>query len=380
MVVVLFAGDRSTLPLRVVLAFIAGVCVLWACGQPWFALPAAVVTETLLVAVPPHTPWIPLASIAAIYLATSSTRFRVGVGWLVGVVVGMWLTAASFIWVTPDSIELTHLVVFDYVVIAVAVGTMVRTRAERIDAVRAQAVATAASREREADQRVQAERMRIARDLHDDVAHHITLVNAQAGVARYLMATPHSESETKVAETLTAIEEASRLALDELRSTVGLLTSAPDVNRLPVAHFDARAELIESFRSAGMTIEHTEYGMGEPVDGGPMTGSVARTPGSVAAYRVLAEALQNARKHGTAASATVRIRMVRGIIDIEVINPARPAVQGEGTRLGLTGLRDTVVASGGSIDAGYRDDQFVIHARLPIIASDREMRNSRVVS
>jgi signal transduction histidine kinase len=156
---------------------------------------------------------VPVATMVAAF--TVASRRRWPVGWTAGGLAASALLAVSII-AQPGFLIATDMVMFDLVIIATAVGVAVSLRRERT-----------ARRDREIREetrrQVTGERLRIARDLHDMVAHHVALVNAQAGVAEYLM-----RNDPKAAAALSGISLHSRQALDELRATVGLLRSDGD--------------------------------------------------------------------------------------------------------------------------------------------------------
>jgi signal transduction histidine kinase len=218
----------------------------------------------------------------------------------------------------------------------VAIGTTVKARAEY----------AARTREEEARHRVDEERLRIAHELHDVVAHHLALANAQAGTAAYLA----RSNPTKVTQILEDLTTTTSSALRELKATVGQLRSPleplPGLSRLP--------ELVSAFATAGLTVEVTVEGTAHPLS--PNT--------DLTAYRIVQEALTNASKHGNTAEARVQLSYSDDHLTITVTNSAEVSA-GEG--FGLLGMRERAQSAGGHLKAGHTPDGFIVHTELPIL-------------
>ena len=219
----------------------------------------------------------------------------------------------------------------------------------------------AAERLRAEEQAVALERLRLARELHDSLAHHVSLMGVQAAAARTLL----TRDPAAAARALEQVEESAREAVDELGGVLGVLRGGGAMDEAPgegiaAAGVDRLGDLVEQARAVGMAVAYTQ--VGEPVRVAPMT--------SLAAYRVAQEALTNARKHaGASARADVRLRWLPEVVEIEVSD------DGTGTRrssagstgLGLLGMRERVAALGGTLTAGPRERAgFLVRARLPI--------------
>jgi signal transduction histidine kinase len=201
------------------------------------------------------------------------------------------------------------------------------------------------------------ERMRIARDLHDVVAHNISVINVQANTALHL-ADRHPE---RAKEALSTINDVSRQALAELRGVLGILRADGDpAPRAPAPGLGELDTLFGNIAAAGLKAElETE---GDP----------ASLPASVdlAAYRIIQEALTNSARHSGAARATVRLRYRGSEVEIEVEDrgttgpkPLRPA----GTGSGIAGMTDRARTLGGRLTAGPRPDGgFLVTAVLPV--------------
>src|ERR671930_42132 len=212
------------------------------------------------------------------------------------------------------------------------------------------------TREEEAQRRAEQERLRIARDLHDIVAHTLTTINVQAGVAAHL-----AEREPgRAASAFTAIEAASHDALDELRAVLGVLREpgSGDAPLEPTPSLDGLGSLVDRFREAGGDIELE-------VDGE----SPERIPEAVqlAAFRIVQESLTNAARHAPGAAARVRLAYDHDRLRVEIENSSGQERNGNGRGdgVGIAGMRERATALGGTPDAGPCPDGFKVTAELP---------------
>jgi signal transduction histidine kinase len=226
----------------------------------------------------------------------------------------------------------------------------------------AQLADLAAQLEREREEKarlaVAAERARIARELHDVVAHAISVIAVQAGSGRHTLKNDPAAAN----EALGAIESTSRQALVEMRRLLGLLREHNEpATAAPLPGIDSHAELIEQARGAGLAVSLD-------VEGEPRA---LPTGIDLAAYRILQEALTNVRKHAPRGRAAVRLRYGEHELAIEVRDHGPPADAGpsdvEGGGHGLIGMRERVALYSGELDAGpLPDGGFRVHARLPL--------------
>jgi signal transduction histidine kinase len=212
------------------------------------------------------------------------------------------------------------------------------------------------TREQEARYRVAEERVRIARELHDVVAHHLALANAQAGTAAYLART-HPD---QVQQILTELTGTTSAALRELKATVGLLRQ-PDETSSPLEPAPGLGQLPEltaAFASTGLDVEVTVAGDKQPLS--PDT--------DLAAFRIVQEALTNVTKHATTSTASVRLGYGDDRLTITIDNdagPTRPTPGDPG--FGLVGMRERVNSAGGHLRAEpHPDGGFTVTAELPI--------------
>ncbi|MFE9426901.1 sensor histidine kinase [Kitasatospora sp. NPDC006697] len=238
---------------------------------------------------------------------------------------------------------------------AVALGDAIRSRRELLDSYRERAERAERTKEAEAQRRVTEERIRIARELHDVVAHHITLVNAQAGVAHHLMGSDPEHAY----QALERIRDTSRTALDELRATVGLLRGRDDGEepREPAPGLAELPALLDSFRHAGLAVELRQDG--PPAEPAQLT--------ALTAYRIIQEALTNTHKHAGAGSALVELANGGGVLAVTVTDDGTGRGGGAGTGHGMIGMYERARSAGGTLTAGPRPGGgFRVHAELPL--------------
>jgi signal transduction histidine kinase len=208
------------------------------------------------------------------------------------------------------------------------------------------------TREEEAQRRAEQERLRIARELHDVVAHTLTTINVQAGVARHLLDRQPEHAEAAFA----TIETASHEALQELRTILGVLREPGErASPLePTPNIDAVEALVEQARSGGDVRFRL---LGERPEDLPEAVQLA-------AYRIVQESLTNSRRHAPGAPADVTIAFDRDRLTVSIDNPvSNGAVSAAGN--GIVGMRERAAAIGGTLEAGRIGDRFRVAAELP---------------
>jgi signal transduction histidine kinase len=270
-------------------------------------------------------------------------------------------------------------VVAVFPLLAGVLGHSVRNRRAYLAAVEERARRAEESRDGEARRRVAEERVRIARELHDLVAHQITLANAQATVAAHFFDTRPEQTRTSLRE----LVETTAQALDELRATVGLLRQsgdaatpagpAPGLSRLPA--------LLESFRRAGLEVSVRQEGTPRPLPPGV----------DLTAYRIVQEALTNVTRHAGTNNARVRLAWNRDRVTITVADdgqgsrtapttppgPSASTVPDRPPGYGLIGMRERATAVGGHLSAGrHPQGGFLVSAQLPLPAAKGATRRS----
>nr|WP_031487352.1 sensor histidine kinase [Streptomyces bicolor] len=307
----------------------------------------------------PRAP-VAMSAVIALYTVASTTdrptTWRVGLLTMT-VLTGSAMLAGALPWYAQE-----NLAIFAWTGIGATAGDAVRSRRAMVAAIRERAERAERTREEEARRRVAEERLRIARDLHDVVAHHIALVNVQAGVAAHVM----DKRPDQAKEALAHVREASRSALNELRATVGLLRQSgdPEAPTEPAPGLERLDELVGTFRSAGLQVEVARADQGTTL------------PAAVdlAAYRVIQEALTNVQKHaGPDAKAEVSVVRVGPNIEITVLDDGSgddDTIEGGGH--GLLGMRERVTALRGTLTTGPRyGGGFRVHAILPVKSRTR---------
>ncbi|MFF4880481.1 sensor histidine kinase [Micromonospora sp. NPDC000668] len=230
--------------------------------------------------------------------------------------------------------------------------------ARREHELRAQAEELRRSQAEARERAVLGERVRIARELHDVVAHHVSVMGVQASACRRVWDRDPGKARTA----LSAIEQSARTAVDELRRMLGVLR-APDGDTAPpppsTGTVDRIDELVERARAAGLTATVGVYG--EPV---PLPASVSQT-----AYRVVQEAVTNTLKHAGAGLLDVRIRYLAREVELDVSDDGRTGTPPHADGLGLIGMRERVAAQDGVLEAGPRPGGgWRVRARLPLPA------------
>ncbi|MFJ5777391.1 sensor histidine kinase [Streptomyces sp. NPDC093094] len=347
-------GLRTPDPLSLVLMAFGAAALVFRRRTPRTVL--AVTGGFSLVECVTGDPRAPVAMAAVIALYTVAATTDRHTTWRVGVLTMTVLTGAAMLAGPLPWYAQENLGIFAWTGMAAAGGDAVRSRRAFVQAIRERAERAERTREEEARRRVAEERLRIARDLHDVVAHHIALVNVQAGVAAHVM----DKRPDQAKEALAHVREASRSALNELRATVGLLRQSgdPEAPTEPAPGLDRLDELVGTFRAAGLHVEvaRTDQGVSLPaaID--------------LAAYRVIQEALTNVQKHaGQRARAEVSVVRVGPSIEISVLDDGPgDAAPADGGGHGLLGMRERVTAVRGTLTTGPRyGGGFRVHAILP---------------
>jgi len=259
-------------------------------------------------------------------------------------------------------LPLTQIVVFAYDVtillgMPLLLGLAVRALREREGCLTAQATALRRQREENARRAVLDERVRIARELHDVVAHHVSVMGVQAGAARRVMSRRPAQAE----EALSSIEASSRQAVDELHRLLGFLRHADQPDELaPQPDLTRLDELVAQAARGGLSVELVVEGERR---------GIPRTL-ELSAYRVIQEALTNAVKQSGGTSATVRLDYRPAALEIDVLDDGAGGAgepRQEAGGLGLIGMRERVGLHGGELRAGPREHGgFGVHASFPL--------------
>ncbi|MFI0353912.1 sensor histidine kinase [Actinomadura sp. 9N407] len=246
-----------------------------------------------------------------------------------------------------------------WALVALISGELIRMRAQR-------AAASARTRAEEERRQASEERLRMARELHDVLAHNISMINVQAGVALHLIDDDPQQARTALA----AIKEASKEALTEMRSVIGVLRSQGETApRSPTAGLDRLEELLGRARSAGLRVEAEITGDRRPLPAGT----------DLAAFRIVQESLTNVTRYAGPGPVTARVRIAYREREVAV----QVDDDGQGVSLlddhpggsGINGMRERAAALGGDFQAGPRPGGgFRVSATLPVDAPSSETR------
>ncbi|GAA4006291.1 sensor histidine kinase [Streptomyces plumbiresistens] len=350
-------GERAPLdPFARVLLILAAGLLLWRWRHPVLVMFGTAAAAMLyLGAGYPYGPVFLAVALACFNAVVAGHRrsawAALGMLWAGHVLVAHWL----YRWLPPSGDAAApwgqEVVVATWMVAILAVSELARTRREQWARERAE-------RAQAARRRADEERLRIARELHDVLAHSISVINVQAGVGLALLDTDPEQARTA----LTTIKAASKEALGEVRQVLDTLRTPGDAPRAPAPGLDRLPELVEQASGAGLTVEVE----GEPPRLAPGT--------DLAAFRIVQEALTNVVRHSGSRHARVRLDHDGGALRLRIDDdgPATGADAG-GSGNGLAGMRERAAALGGTIEAGPRaDGGFRVLAVLPSKAKPKE--------
>jgi signal transduction histidine kinase len=236
------------------------------------------------------------------------------------------------------------------------IGREMFSSRERAEELRQKVADAENEREESARRAVEEERARIARELHDVVAHQMTVMTIQAEGARRIA----DGADPRVIEALDTIKATGHAALAEMRRVVGLLRETDGVAELaPLPRLDDLSSLIEQVRSAGVSVELTVEGDSRPLADGV----------ELSAFRIIQESLTNAVQHGgPGVSADVAVSYGDDSLDVLVDDDGRgaAAAPSNGGGNGLVGMRERVAVLGGSLEAGAKTSGgYRVHASIP---------------
>lgn len=361
----LVTSNASPVPLALSLTFgaLAIVPLAWRRKAPLLVLGVTGMATFALIVVKGTPGSAAFGPLIALYTVASRSERRVslvagivslvtGIATLVAVTTGMTLT--------PHHRPIWATVAFPAVVITAAwlIGDNLRVRRAYVVELEAKAMRADAERAAEMLRAASDERSRIARELHDVVAHHVSVIAVQAGAARMLSEMGGSEVDARRA--LAAVEASAREALGELRRLLGVLRHdegvGPDL--APQPGLGQLPKLVNDVRKAGLPVEMNVIGE-----------AVALPPAlDLSAYRIVQEALTNVLKHEGPVPTSVIVRYLPAGLEIDVIDsaPPRPQVERSSGR-GLIGMQERVAMFGGQLRAGPgASGGFEVHASMPL--------------
>ncbi|WP_305785492.1 sensor histidine kinase [Symbioplanes lichenis] len=286
-----------------------------------------------------------------LYLVAATAADR-RTGWTYAGVCTVVLYACALIGLEGGWLHPPMLLIAAWTAMSGGFGDAARSRRAYIAAVEERARRAEQTREEEAERRVIQERLRIARELHDVVAHHIAVINMQAGGATRVLERRPDQARTALAY----IGKACDTVLKELASVVGVLRQSddPDAATEPTPGLVRLPQLLDDVRAAGLRVDYAA------------SGTPRELPAVVdlAAYRIVQEGLTNAHKYGTGHAALV-VGWTPSVLSVDVRNeiaPGRPSGAGNG----LVGMRERAAAADGTLTADADGDTFVVHADLPL--------------
>jgi signal transduction histidine kinase len=282
---------------------------------------------------------------AVVTAARAGDRRAARVAVIAGWVLFLWLPAA--LGVTGAPTVLAAFAIAAWLLVLLAAAEALRGRQER-------AAEARRARQEEARRKTDEERLRIARELHDVLAHNISLINVQSGVALHLF----DEQPEQARTALEAINEASADALREVRSALNVLRgSKEEPPRAPTAGLARLDELVSRAAAAGVGVSLEVQG-----DRRPLPASV-----DLAAFRIVQESLTNIVRHAQADTAKVQLTYGNTDLTLQIGDDGQGPGAQTGGGSGIAGMRERATALGGELDAGPQPaGGFRVRARLPI--------------
>jgi signal transduction histidine kinase len=266
-------------------------------------------------------------------------------------------TVALVLLSTSAAIRSTETAARDIVSIAVVVGTalvvgrVMRDRELRTTASTERAAVLESEREGDLRRAASEERGRIARELHDVIAHGVTVMVVQAGAAEQII----ERDPARARQALVAIQHTGRQALTDLRRLLGLVRDDDTLRLAPRPGLQELDALVDEMRKAGVPIEVEIRGTPRDLPAGV----------DLSAFRILQEALTNVLKHAGEARARVVVAYAPNAIELEVVDDGRVKAHGHGH--GLIGMRERVILYGGTLEAGpSQHGGYRVRARLPL--------------
>ena len=312
-----------------------------------FCVMAAVAFVQWLASVPSSAD---AALLVGLYSVAAYERRRWG-PWLALAILELGVLLAALSFGSDEPLVAAFLTLSAFVVAAYAMGVYVRTRREHITALTERALQLERERDQQARLAAADERARIAREMHDVVAHNLSVMIALADGAQ-LTADPAAAERA-----MGAVSSTGREALDEMRRLLGVLREHTDTPLAPQPGLDQLDALVEQVRGAGLRTRLTRTGTPAPLSPGAQ----------LAVYRLVQEALTNTLKHARGASAAeVHLHFGERVLSLEIVDDGAPAHPGP-TGHGLAGMRERAAAYGAAVDAGpRRDGGWRVGARFPV--------------
>ena len=335
--------------------------------EKWFRQPLTLITFVFvasgmgvaaILARGEPSPW-PLPTLIGLLYATIFLPRPMAIAGSLFASVAFFVASAAV--VSEGALSPKALLLFQMPLIVGAIGIAIGTQRDYRIAAEERALRAEESRDNDSRRRVADERLRIARDLHDVIAHHMAVIKVQSSAAQHLL----RDNPDEAAKALAHVVDSSREALDDLHVMVGVLRSEPDADddedesTRPAPGLDRLDALIARSSAAGLAVTRRDSGAPRPLS--PTLDLVA--------YRIVQEALTNAGKHGDA-TAEVSLNFDHRRLTVVVSNPLPRHVADSGTEhgegFGLVGMRERAAAVGGTLTAGRSGAFFVVTATLPV--------------
>jgi signal transduction histidine kinase len=318
---------------RVAPALVVALCIGSTATATWAGVPA-------------NEPVLP---IVWIFLSVYSVAAYCSLGRAVlGLVIGLSLFASTLVTYSEDTL-------FGIAIIGAPwlVGRAMRSRTGEATELADRVADLESSRERELEQAAEAERARIARDLHDVISHAMSAMVVQAGAAQQVL----TRDPRGAADALERIQLVGRDALQEMGALVGLLREEGGRTSRTHPGLADLSDLVDRSRDAGVAADLVVVGAPRPVSTGLQ----------LSVYRVVQEALTNTRKHSRSATAHVRLTYTPDELLVDVVDDGIATGEGMGNRLGTVGMVERMAAYGGTVDSGpTATGGWAVRARVPL--------------
>jgi signal transduction histidine kinase len=351
----LAAGAYQLVPVTLALV----IPLVFRRDYPVAAFAIAIAVGGLQVLLDINVTTIDAAILVLLYTLAAYSRRRMSVAGLAICLIGSAAAVARW---APSYIGLSHWISVGLVafagssLVAWVLGDSMRYRRGYYAALEDRAARLERERDAQAQIAAAAERARIARELHDVIAHNVSVMVVQADGASYAL----DSSPERARQALGAIASTGRQALAEMRRMLGVLRSDEDATGVvPLPGIEQLGELLEQTRASGLAVSFTVQGVPGPLPGGL----------ALAAYRIIQESLTNTRKHGgPQASARVLLRYCEDVLMLQITDDGRGATEADGAGHGLTGMRERVALYHGTLRAGPRPGGgYQVTARLPVV-------------
>jgi signal transduction histidine kinase len=352
-------GRLIAVPLVIALA----VPVVFRRAYPVAAFAAAIAAGALQVLINSKPNPTDLAIVILLYTLAAYTPRRISI---TGLAICLAGSAAAVVRWMPDRLSMWDSLLVGSIMfagpslIAWVFGDSMRYRRAYYTNLEDRAARLEAERDAQAQIAAAAERARIARELHDVVAHNVSVMVVQADGASYAL----GSDPDRARQALAAISATGRQALAEMRRMLGVLRRDEDgtePGRAPLPGIGQLGELLEQARATGLAVSFTVEGVPQPLPDGA----------ALAAYRIVQESLTNTRKHGgPRATAEVTLRYLEDALLLRIADDGRgAAAASDGAGHGLTGMRERVAVYGGWVQAGPRPSGgYHVAALLPLVA------------